>query len=296
MTNSTTIQTTETKPSYTDLETEIEQAIEAISEAVSDIESADVEKEGGLDAALEAGRAYVAACEALETARAALDSHIDAGGEATWLCDDGNAEVECTGTMSAAAQEYVDGGDWGDSSSEDYACVIHVYCQAKYLPDRSRDSESVALEQDEPECTHDDGHDWQSPQDLVGGIKENPGVWGNGGGVVVYEACVHCGCRKTTDTLAQDSTDGTRYTKVSYEPEYYDLTERRIDAAAETIEEKLGWHVVEHSKSLLVVDGVSDDIDDDVATIREMLGEGYEVEPSDHAGSCNSNSVFVTVA
>lgn len=50
-------------------------------------------------------------------------------------------------------------------------------------------------------------HEWQSPQ-WLGGVKENPGVWGHGGGVIVHEVC-ECGARKITDTWANNGPNTT---------------------------------------------------------------------------------------
>lgn len=41
-------------------------------------------------------------------------------------------------------------------------------------------------------------HKWSNNWELVGGIKENPGVWGIGGAAVAIKlACPHCGLIKT---------------------------------------------------------------------------------------------------
>ena len=67
-------------------------------------------------------------------------------------------------------------------------------------------SESVRIDPAEPQCSS--VHDWQSPIEIVGGIKENPGCWGHGGGVIIEEVCLHCGCGRTTDTWAQNPETG----------------------------------------------------------------------------------------
>lgn len=184
-----------------------------------------------------------------------------------WVADDGNAEVEYPDAESgkAAAQEYVDDGDWGETVSTEW---IRVYTWRAALavaddhpearawldalgdeedlagaqeafreiyerdPDgddgdylslvshvhagltRSvvdvhvdRDWHSVEINPEEPECSGDE-HDWRSPYSVVGGIKENPGVWGHGGGVIITEVCRHCGCYRVTDTWAQDRETG----------------------------------------------------------------------------------------
>jgi hypothetical protein len=61
----------------------------------------------------------------------------------------------------------------------------------------------------EPKCCSDNGdHDWQAPQNLVGGCDQNPGVFGHGGGVLIYEVCMNCGTEKVTDNWAQDPSNG----------------------------------------------------------------------------------------
>jgi hypothetical protein len=68
--------------------------------------------------------------------------------------------------------------------------------------------ETMAFEPAEPDCTHTDGHDWQSPYAVLGGLKENPGVSGHGGGVIIRECCAHCGRYKVRDTWAQRTDTG----------------------------------------------------------------------------------------
>jgi len=50
----------------------------------------------------------------------------------------------------------------------------------------------------EPDCTNEEGHDWQAPYLLVGGVKENPGVFSRGGTTLVIKTCCcHCGVYRT---------------------------------------------------------------------------------------------------
>ena len=62
----------------------------------------------------------------------------------------------------------------------------------------------------EPECVHADGHEWTSHVELEGGVKENPGCQGHGGGVVIREHCARQGCAVTreTDSWAQRRDTG----------------------------------------------------------------------------------------
>jgi hypothetical protein len=80
---------------------------------------------------------------------------------------------------------------------------------------------TVQLDEEEPCCTESE-HDWQSPYELLGGCKENPGVWGHGGGVIIHEVCMHCGCERVTDTWAQRPDTGEQgLESVSYDPGKY---------------------------------------------------------------------------
>lgn len=86
-------------------------------------------------------------------------------------------------------------------------------------------SGTVRLDEPEPECSESE-HSWASPYEVFGGLKENPGVWGHGGGVIIKELCKHCGCERTTDTRAQRLS--ARYTTVHYKPrEHLDYIEGR---------------------------------------------------------------------
>ena len=65
------------------------------------------------------------------------------------------------------------------------------------------------MEPTPPECLDTaDSHEWASPIEIVGGIKENPGVHGKGGGVVIHEVCQRCGAHRHTDTWATDRETG----------------------------------------------------------------------------------------
>ena len=125
-----------------------------------------------------------------------------------YLCDDGNAEIEIeAATAQAAAQAYVDGGDWGEITETTW---IDVWAQevdaGEELGDRER--YTITVDPDEPACADGAEHDWQSPYEVLGGVKENPGVWGHGGGVRIKEVCASCGVYRETDTWAQRRDTG----------------------------------------------------------------------------------------
>lgn len=137
----------------------------------------------------------------------------------TYICTDGNAEIKIEADSARdAAQEYVDGGDWGEITETTW---IHVYVTAEGEGEDERERVTITLDPEPPTCAGAD-HDWVSPHWLLGGLRENPGVTGHGGGVICIEACRHCGARQTTDTWAQDRETGEQGLRsVSYEAEVY---------------------------------------------------------------------------
>lgn len=88
------------------------------------------------------------------------------------------------------------------------------------------DTEDFVIEvhPEAPECIDID-HDWKRPLSVVGGVKENPGVRGSGGGVKFTEVCRHCGHYKVTDTYATNPVNGKQgLTSVEYhEPDEISL-------------------------------------------------------------------------
>ena len=111
-------------------------------------------------------------------------------------------------TRGEAAEEYFDDGDWGEVSAVDVETWRAGFDADGDPVQHGSSSRYFANPQPEPPCTHPDGHDWQAPIEVVGGIEENPGVQGHGGGVIAEEVCRHCGVYRITDTWAQDAATG----------------------------------------------------------------------------------------
>ena len=90
----------------------------------------------------------------------------------------------------------------------------------------------IIVPQDPPECSENE-HDWCSPYAVVGGLRENPGVFGGpNGGVTITEVCRHCGAYRRTETRHQDTCSGRTWPDdyVSYrEPD--DVSLEWIEAA-----------------------------------------------------------------
>lgn len=111
---------------------------------------------------------------------------------------------------------------------------VRVRCELT----EEEDADSVQCDAEEPDCVGGEEHDWQSPIEIVGGIAENPGVWGHGGGVIIHAACMRCGCGRVTDTWAQRLDTGEQgLTSVSYREGEYAEKIARLD---ETLASEVG--------------------------------------------------------
>lgn len=152
--------------------------------------------------------------------------------------DDGNAEVSYDGMSEEdVARTYAYDGDWGVYKTTTW---VTIYTWREAIDDEGnivelgRDIHTVAIDPNEPRCSEED-HDWQRPHKIVGGIEDNPGVQGHGGGVYITEVCMHCGCKKVTDSWAQNPETGEQgLDSVSYEPRYY---EDEVEALRESDED-----------------------------------------------------------
>ena len=137
--------------------------------------------------------------------------------ETTYRCRDGNSgcEIDVVATSAAdAAREYVTGGNW----TADETFWVRVYVTVEGADEE--EVHTVAVDPEEPACSGPE-HDWQSPIEIVGGCRENPGVFGHGGGVLIHEVCACCGEHRHTDTWAQDSETGEQgLTSIRYGDEW----------------------------------------------------------------------------
>lgn len=111
--------------------------------------------------------------------------------------------AESAAEAIAIARDNVDRSNYSGSTGTLWISV-RVSCEET----GEVEDDDVTLHEDEPACADDETHDWQSPHCLVGGLTENPGVHGNGGGVIITEVCRHCGTKRVTDTWAQNPDTG----------------------------------------------------------------------------------------
>ncbi len=139
---------------------------------------------------------------AVEEAQEALASSDE---PRQWRCGDDGASWTITASSVAEALEKSNSG-YDAPSPEEGTTWVHISC---YCEDTGEDgSTTLAIDPEEPDCYADHEHDWLAPHSVVGGLKENPGVTGNGGGVVMEDVCRHCGRYRVTNTWAQDPYTG----------------------------------------------------------------------------------------
>lgn len=139
-------------------------------------------------------------------------------GRKVWVVGDNGYEEEYSQdeySAEGAATAYVAGAYEASPEEGTMWATVYVWSREydahdEIIADDRDESErhTVAVEPCEPECTHEDSHEWSDAHELVGGCKENPGVWAHGGGVVIHEVCTRCGMRRITDTWAQDPETG----------------------------------------------------------------------------------------
>lgn len=129
--------------------------------------------------------------------------------------------------VTRQARKSVLDGDW-DRSGGTFWVRVSLCCALS----GEADEITVAVEPQAPKCAAKAEHDWQSPHEVVGGIAENPGVHGHGGGVIIREVCRHCGAYRVTDTWAQDRTTGRQGLRgVRYEDADEDSLEWVLEAS-----------------------------------------------------------------
>lgn len=147
-------------------------------------------------------------------------SHIKITLDDVYLIIDQDSGQATTRASDAdeAIDWYADSIDFGADNDNIRSFWVSITAHDR---DGIRTSRKVQIDPTEPPCEDGNEHNWTSPHEIVGGLKENPGVWGHGGGVVITEVCSHCGLRRITDTWAQDPTDGEQgLTSVEYGRDY----------------------------------------------------------------------------
>ena len=120
-----------------------------------------------------------------------------------------------------AALEY--GEEWLREGDWDRSETLFLEAEVVQLKDDGDFKDTlgyvrVVLPPEEPKCSGG-SHAWCAPYELLGGMEENPGVFGHGGGVRIKEVCKRCGTGRLTDTWATNPCDGTQgHETVEYSP------------------------------------------------------------------------------
>lgn len=195
----------------------------------------------------------------------------------TIYADDGSYEVEYEGlTASEAAQKYVDEGSWGENASTVWVSVL------SYRKDSDGDiydqeDHTIAIDPQEPDCVVGEEHDWRAPFSLLGGLKENPGVHGHGGGVICKEVCAHCGAYKITDSWAQNPETGEQgLDSIEYQDaddSSREWVEKRLLADVETDLDNCDAVVEYRNSGLEIIAVLTDtmDFDEAVESVRKAI-------------------------
>lgn len=133
------------------------------------------------------------------------------------LIEDGStfATVEADDIESALALA----ADSVDPSNYETDETMWVRVYARNRVTGECDSVKVQVDPPEPQCVRGASHDWRDPLSVVGGFRENPGVVGHGGGVLMRSVCACCRVYRIHDTWAQDRVTGEQgLQSVRYEP------------------------------------------------------------------------------
>lgn len=147
------------------------------------------------------------------------------------LC--GEVDFKCDSVEEALekAKEWAVEGDW-DSDLETFWVELDLIAYDENYNIVQVITEQIPLHPEDPFCMEDEAgvHEWTDDHSIVGGIEENPGVWGNGGGVFIQRACKKCGMLFEENTWATNPNTGEQglYAR-KYVPRYYTGIEQEIN-------------------------------------------------------------------
>ena len=185
------------------------------------------------------------------------------------LADDQGAcgvlDVPVDATQSeiiAAAEKEVDSWKHGVEVEHTIFWDYTIYCipddklgdkidgrqTCEILQDTDEDIEQYEYHSGMVECHPDpdpcitcrDDHEFISTHEVEGGLKENPGVFGNGGGVIINEHCKFCSVTRRKDTWATNPDDGTQgHTSITYGVGHHTTEYDRLDNLRDEIGPKI---------------------------------------------------------
>lgn len=133
------------------------------------------------------------------------------------MAEDGNnawEEITAKDLDDAKQQlrEWAADSDWNmDTYDSSTIQVDYQLYEGRWEPGNDADpvyEYTHTFEPTAPDCTDGREHDWIATVEHEGGLAENPGVQGHGGGVIIHDHCKHCGVQRTQDTWAQNPSTG----------------------------------------------------------------------------------------
>lgn len=139
------------------------------------------------------------------------------------ICEGGETiQFESRDDQSAwkRAEKWVLEADWGRHDH-----TIWVEYGIKLATDEDWSWDTITIDPPEPKCVRK-RHKWMAPVSVVGGLRENPGVYGHGGGVKITTCCKFCGMFRTYDTWAQNPENGQQGLDST---SYREPTDRSLD-------------------------------------------------------------------
>jgi len=149
---------------------------------------------------------------------------------------------------------------------------------------------SGCLDGEEPDCEDGHSHDWQTPHSVLGGLGENPGVWGAGAGIISREVCAHCGAYRVYESHRQDGSGGY-HAATSYE-DSDDASEtwvaaRRREARTEALVTALEDEYEEDALRAAIGTALDEDEDATEDDVRALIdADADEDEDEDEEVAC----------
>lgn len=108
----------------------------------------------------------------------------------------------------AVARKNVDRANYPIDDDDEPRGTIWINVFVRCVETDEEEAGIVACDPEEPPCVEEGEHDYATPYALLGGLRENPGVWGHGAGLISKSVCMRCGTERTRDTWAQDPETG----------------------------------------------------------------------------------------
>lgn len=98
-------------------------------------------------------------------------------------------------------KDWLRDGNWGEDPCYVYGSVVEVNDDNEEIGEKVEGEVGVNIWPPPKPCIGPDSeeyeeHDWREPYKVVGGLRENPGVFSEGGRITIRSVCSHCGMQK----------------------------------------------------------------------------------------------------